>query len=565
MASGSRRVHALVPIVFALVAGRALATTWYVRAGARQGGDGRSWPNALQYVQDAFARAQPGDEIWVMRGAYLPGAFAAPRSSTFTLPVGVALYGGFAGTETARSERDVAANPTILSGDLHQDDLPGFQNRADNCYHVVTTSGAGPTTVLDGFTIRGGNADGSGSDGLGGGLYVGSTSLNGPTLAHLSFVDDIASVEGGAVAAFGAAGFADCLFEGNQAGAGGGVYTEQPITLARCVLRSNDAGSGGAFYSNIGTTAELTNCLITGNSASFVGGVYALYTETYLRNCALALNHATSVGGGAVDGTTFLHVINSIVWGNTDTTHSGLYDQNLDANSALTTYSAVQGGSAPWNQDPRWVDPLGPDGVAGTADDDLRLSCVSPYIDAGANGYVQGGALDLAGGPRFRDDPATPDTGQGSAPIVDLGPYEFVCGCDDVRSYCAALPNSSGAAAEIGWSGSTSLFANALTVVASHAPPMKTGLFMYGPQQASVHWGDGIRCIGGSLQRLGVLLTDAGGTASLPLDLTRPPFSSGAHAVIAGSTWNFQFVFRDPQGGPAGWNASDALEMHFCR
>ena len=565
MALGTRRMLAFVPIVLAITAREAVAGTWYVRGDAGGGGDGLTWATAVQQVQDALALAHPGDEIWVARGTYLPGSSASPRSSTFALPPGVALYGGFAGTESTRSQRDVAANPTILSGDLQQDDQPGFQNRGDNCYHVVTTSGTDQTAVLDGFTIRGGNADASGNDGQGGGLRVETTSLNGPTLAHLSFVDNRANDAGGAVAAFGVVGFADCLFEGNHANSGGGVYTEQPITFARCVLRSNDAGTGGAFYSDIGFTADFTNCLVTGNGATFVGGVFALYSETYLRNCTLAANHATFVGGGEVDGTSFLHVMNSIVWGNTDTTHPGLYDQNLDAGSALTNYSAVQGGSAPWNQDPRWVDPLGPDGVAGTADDDLRLSCLSPYIDAGANAYVQGGTLDLAGGPRFRDDPATPDTGQGAPPIVDLGPYEFVCGCADVQNYCTALPNSSGHAAEIGWSGSTSLFANSLVIFAIHAPPMKTGLFMYGPQQTSVHWGDGIRCIGGSLQRLGVMQTNGGGVASLLLDLTRPPFSAGAHAVHAGSTWNFQFVFRDPQGGPAGWNASDALEMHFCR
>jgi hypothetical protein len=118
--------------------------------------------------------------------------------------------------------------------------------------------------------------------------------------------------------------------------------------------------------------------------------------------------------------------------------------------------------------------------------------------------------------------------------------------------------------AAIGWSGSTSLFANALTLNASGAPPLKNGLFFYGSAQVNLPWGDGLRCVGGSLQRLAVLQTDASGAASCPLDFTQPPLSSGPHALLPGSVWNFQFYFRDPLGGPAGWNSSDALEVGFC-
>jgi len=98
----------------------------------------------------------------------------------------------------------------------------------------------------------------------------------------------------------------------------------------------------------------------------------------------------------------------------------------------------------------------------------------------------------------------------------------------------------------------------------SGAPPLKNGLFFYGSAQASVPWGDGMRCVGGSLQRLALLRTDASGAASSPLDFAQFPLSSGPHALLAGSVWNFQFYFRDPLGGPAGWNSSDALEVGFC-
>ena len=46
-------------------------------------------------------------------------------------------------------------------------------------------------------------------------------------------------------------------------------------------------------------------------------------------------------------------------------------------------------------------------------------------MDLDADGNVtEPVPFDLDGNPRFRDDPATPDTGHGVAPIVDMGAYE---------------------------------------------------------------------------------------------------------------------------------------------
>jgi len=50
----------------------------------------------------------------------------------------------------------------------------------------------------------------------------------------------------------------------------------------------------------------------------------------------------------------------------------------------------------------------------------------------------------------------------------------------------------------------------------------------------------------------------------LRLDFTQEPFNSGPFAVNPFSTWNFQFWYRDPLGGPAGFNFSDGLEVMFC-
>ena len=554
-------------LIFVCLATSAQAGTWYVNGAAGAGGNGQTWGTAYQHVQDALAVAQPSDQVWVAQGTYLPGDATSARSVSFQIPSNVALYGGFAGGETLLAQRDWVAHETILSGDLHQDDLPGFVNRADNCYHVVQISAAGLSTGFDGFTVRAGNADGAGTAGSGGGMMVSGTTGSGPTFAHLRFVDNSALVNGGGVAVVGNLNFADSLFEHNHAGAGGGIYADDSgIDLVRCVLRSNDAtGTGGACALGDFGGATFSNCLITGNSALYAGGVYVTYGHATLRSCTLAANHATSYGALAFSGFGLTDVFDSILWGNTDTTHPGAYEQQLNDGNTSLSFCAIQGSAAPWNLDPLFVNALGPDGIAGTADDDLRLSCMSPYIDAGSNSMAASGTTDFAGNARFLDDPATPDTGVGSAPIVDLGAYEFVCGCDDVQRYCSSVPNSTGVAATIDWSGSTSVFANSLTLMASGAPALKTGLFFYGSQQANVPWGDGLRCVGGSLQRLALVQTSAAGTATLPLAFGLPPIGSGPHAALPGTTWNFQFRFRDPTGGPNGWNSSDALEIHFCR
>ena len=142
--------------------------------------------------------------MWVAAGVYYPdegaGATNNSQSSTFVLESGVAIYGGFAGTETALSQRDVAANVTILSGDVDVDaggaDDAGddhiveayYQVHGANALHVVSASGVNAEARLDGFTITAGVATLSNSNcpaGCGGGLYAQAGS---PTLTNLTLI-----------------------------------------------------------------------------------------------------------------------------------------------------------------------------------------------------------------------------------------------------------------------------------------------------------------------------------------------------------------------------------------
>lgn len=98
----------------------------YVDADATGADDGSSWTDAYSKLQDALDDAVADDEIWVAEGTYYPdqgaSVMADDREASFVLVDGLRIYGGFDGTETARTGRDPENNVTILSGDIKQDD-----------------------------------------------------------------------------------------------------------------------------------------------------------------------------------------------------------------------------------------------------------------------------------------------------------------------------------------------------------------------------------------------------------------------------------------------------------
>ena len=148
-------------------------------AGAR---NGTSWGHAFASadLRAAIQGALSGDEVWVAEGTYLPGSTSG---DSFVLQPGVSVYGGFGGTETSRDQRAPKTNVTVLSGNLGDP-----ATSADNACHVVTAPfGVTGSTVLDGFTIRDGNARGEffASSGWGGGLYNRSAS---PRVSRCTFL-----------------------------------------------------------------------------------------------------------------------------------------------------------------------------------------------------------------------------------------------------------------------------------------------------------------------------------------------------------------------------------------
>jgi hypothetical protein len=236
----------------------------YVDASASGTGDGSSWANAYPSLADAAS----GTEIWVAKGAYKPTS-STDRTATFQLKDGVAIYGGFAGSETQRDQRDWQTNVTTLSGDLNGDDGANFANNGENSYHVVTGA------TLDGVTIAGGNATATATniddpDNYGGGMYNLNSS---PTLTNITFSGNSAYYGGGMSNNNSSPTLTDVTISGNAAyliGFGGGMYNlnSSGPTPTNVIFSGNSSGDYGGGMANGGGSPPLINVTFSSNFAA---------------------------------------------------------------------------------------------------------------------------------------------------------------------------------------------------------------------------------------------------------------------------------------------------------
>ena len=404
----------------------------YVDDDASGANDGTSWESAFNELQSALKVAQAYDQIWVAIGTYRPdydvgtGQHTGDREATFQLISGVAIYGGFDGTESTLEERAGLFDQTVLTGDLLGNDGPDFTNNDENAFHVVFALTVDQAAILDGFMITAGNANGAPftDQNAGGGVFnrspPGNPSLSRPVLVN-------------------------CVIRRNSGKVAGGMwdFRGEP-TLINCAFIRNrttgDFGDGGAIYT-VNGAPTLIQCIFVGNSAKRGAGIWN-QSDSILTGCVFYGNSAELFGGGLSTSFDLAIGTNCIFWNNTPEQVA----ESAGGTTALA-YSCVQGG---WpgvgniDADPLFVrnpDP-GPDGEWGTEDDDygnLRLLPGSPCIDAANNTSVpidefdldedgdteEPVPFDLDGNPRFVDDPETEDTGFGDSPIVDMGAYEL--------------------------------------------------------------------------------------------------------------------------------------------
>lgn len=398
--------------------------------------NGASWSTAFREIQDGIeaAREAFGGEVWVAAGSYVEGR---PNAGALRLRTGVDLYGGFAGDEVVREQRDPAANITIIDA--------GASNNGEPAQNAVLGA---DDTILDGFTIR----HGQGQDGAG----MSNIAVS-PTVRRCVFTENVAQRFGGAVVNVDGAQpvFSNCTFYRNYAGNAGGAIanTGAAPSVEDCVFRENSVGNvGGAIFNVEGGDVFLTRSLFEGNTALEGGG--ALFNEgadpsvtacRFFRNttpkfagaifnnngasplvvnCVFAENEAGDRGAAITTLDSLFTGINCTFAYNTCVTGgSVLFDNNagttlfncilwyndapaIFALSSTTDirYSNVGGGQDGTGNiavEPQFKDP---------ANDDYALKPTSPSIDAGTSSGAP--ATDLLGVER--------PTGKG----VDQGAYE---------------------------------------------------------------------------------------------------------------------------------------------
>ena len=387
------------------------AADWYVDGSAAQSGDGKSWSSPLITIQGAIDAAGSGDVIWAKMGSMF-------LSAPVTVNKPVSIYGGFAGTETYKEQRNLPENNTIIDG----------QNLVLHCFYITANA------VIDGFVIRRGRA--TDASPVGGGIYAVNCS---PTIENCIIADNYANQMGGGIyASGGSITIRKCTFTNNKGpiNGGGGIYLiNNTSTISDSVFAGNATSSGGGGLNNRYGSVTLTNCLFYGNTAGFVGGGIYIGENSPVNiiNCTITKNHSYNRAGGGGGGVNIFQgygkIMNSIIWGNTCGISGQPPDLDLRGVSVSVTYTTI-------DQDPLFV-----------GNNDFHLQSGSPCIDAGTSEGAPD--RDLEGLYR-RDDPDTSNTGGGALPYYDRGAFEYngiapadedADGILDALDNCPSIPN----------------------------------------------------------------------------------------------------------------------------
>ena len=334
-------------------------------------------------IQDGIDNAWAGDTVQVGPGTYYENV---------NMKSGVVIQGAGAGDDPSLH--------SIIDGEGKG--VVVFAFRVDSAAKLdgftitrgFSLQGGGMVNVDSSHTVSNCFFSGNLSDGPGGGMY---NSASSPTVTHCTFLENSATRKGGGLYnIYSSPTVTQCSFFGNS-------------------VTSAGARGGGMF--NEHSSPTVTNCTFSGNRADFGGGIYSVDSASpTVVHCTFSANSALDGGGMFNDSLSSPTVTNCIMWGDTP---QEIY--SIDS-SAAVTYSDVQAadpletypGEGNINADPLFVDPDGPDGIAGNADDDYHLQVGSPCIDKGTSNSAP--ETDIEGNLRPQ--------GRGH----DMGAHEFPSG-----------------------------------------------------------------------------------------------------------------------------------------
>lgn len=294
---------------------------------------------------------------------------------------------------------------------------------------ILCNSAEGADTIVEGLTLRGGTGTKLGGDTFGGGMYI----YNGaPTVRRCIFEGNEADAGGGLSMKFAWSVVSECVFRDNYAQGpaeqgGGGLHVYNCwATFSQCAILDNEAFTVGGGVSMCKGSALFDNCIIARNQAYGTSGLVNDRGTATIINCTVADNTAQGLGAGLFNmSMATMTVRNSVVAGNL----LDGYPDNITAYGTLSTYvydSLVEGGFGLCSTECGIIDedPQFADAAAG----DYRLAAGSPAIDRGDNDQVAC-SFDLDGNDRIYDDGS-------NLGVVDLGAYEHQ-GDSDPGDACA--------------------------------------------------------------------------------------------------------------------------------
>lgn len=371
----------------------------YVKPVATGTGDGSSWENAsgnLQNMIDELAKNNPQNlpgEVWVAAGTYVPQVqviSGTTYSASFLMRDGISVYGGFAGDESSKQEREVSkmpwnfVNKTILEGSYYEHSKTSWNESnhkwtlTSDSRHVVFfsplpsegKSGFDKSTILNGVTIRGGYAQGG--EGVadfmtdrGAGVYMGINA----TLEKCIVTENSSTGNGGAVYMYGGRVMNSLIYNNNADGDGGAVYVDNAGIVLASMLTNNSANNGsGAYLAHTGNWTDgkphpeyliLSTSIVSNNTSRLNGAVYCAKGGVLMQNtitnndCPTATDNtsanASQSGGLYVDS--YGLVINSVLWNNTiQKRNIPMYAKNPTPSNVRFLYTALSGiNNAVWN------------------------------------------------------------------------------------------------------------------------------------------------------------------------------------------------------------------------
>lgn len=402
-------------ITVVVLSSSCLAKVVYIKPTGSDANNGLSWSTAKKTINGGLAISTSGDELWVAAGTYV---------ERIVLKNGVALYGGFVGTETDRSLRNWTANVTIIDA-----------NKAGSA--VVCSSGIGSTTIIDGFTIRNGWAY------KGGGIYC---YFSSPTITNNTIMGNSTSSNGGGIYCYSSSpAITNNTIMGNSAqDYGGGIYCWFSFpTITNNTLTANSAGLGGGIYCDESSSPTITNNTITGNIASLnSGGIYCEeFSSPAITNNTITTNSGEGISCRWYSSPT---ITNNTITGNSggriscDKRSSPTITNNIvafnifgiycsDSNPTLRNncvygnqsynYSGIYPGIGDFSANPM---------LAGWEYGNVHIQPQSPCVNAGWNEDPGLGLVDMDGQPRIQGGTVDIGADESDGTAWPAGPYIIV-------------------------------------------------------------------------------------------------------------------------------------------